>query len=589
VALDERLRRAFERAGEPADPSGVYEDLIRRRERRRMAHRIRMGALAVAVVGGTIVGVFALSRLFGIPGQDSVTPIVPAQPTPSNNGLVVFTTGDRITIQAADGSGAHDVPAPAPGLAWHVAWSPDGTQIAVAIFGDPRRSLWVMGLDGSEATRIAEGGNVSNPSWHPDGVHLVYSIEHNGLTEVHITRSDGSEDRVVYSEEAPGTYAVFSASFSPDGSQIVFDAGTDSGYDIFLVNADGSNVQQVTTTGTDYNPSWSPDGTQILFTRQEAASESDIFSMDPDGSNVRRLTHDDGRFTNLGARFSPDGTLITYEAGRNGIVGPIMVMDPDGSHVRMLIPGEVLGFSWQPVPSASPTVDPGRPQRGDIGLGFPVCDVTSVPGTFVPGVQGTGWVATKTGDVGCPRQGEGMQVLAVDVTGDGIADTSYGPLDCDPWCAAFAAPDVDGDGADELLIQNVQFSVYGLRLYDVATDPPAISPVILEPPGHVSTAFGGQDFEANAEPQFWLGGDAGISESIRCQAYPEPPGRVVISSAAAQPVDSTDGILDVSETWFVLEGDRLRIVDYREYTAPITDKTQPFLQTGGCGADLSYP
>jgi hypothetical protein len=271
------------------------------------------------------------------------------------------------------------------------------------------------------------------------------------------------------------------------------------------------------------------------------------------------------------------------------IVGVLIlsrVFAPAGSR-----PGADGGIapSVQPVPSASPTVEPGRPQHGDIGLGFPVCDVTRVPGTFAPGVGGTAWVATRTGDVGCPRQGDGMQVLAVDVTGDGLADTSYGPLECDPWCAAFAAPDVDGDGADELLIQNVQFSVYGLRLYDVATDPPAISPVILEPPGHVSTAFGGQDFEANAEPQFWLGGDAGISESIRCQAYPEPPGRVVISSAAAQPVDSTDGILDVSETWFVLEGDRLRIVDYREYTAPITDKTQPFLQTGGCGADLSYP
>ena len=65
---------------------------------------------------------------------------------------------------------------------------------------------------------------------------------------------------------------------------------------------------------------------------------------------------------------------------------------------------------------------------------------------FAPGVDGTAWVATKTGDLGCPSLGDGMQVLAVDVSGDNVADTSVGPLECDPWCSAFAAPDVDGDG-----------------------------------------------------------------------------------------------------------------------------------------------
>ena len=85
-----------------------------------------------------------------------------------------------------------------------------------------------------------------------------------------------------------------------------------------------------------------------------------------------------------------------------------------------------------------------------------MCNVTSVAGVFATGVDGTAWVATKTGDVGCPSLGDGMQVVAVDVSGDDEADASFGPLECDPWCSAFAAPDVDGDGTDELLIQNIQ-------------------------------------------------------------------------------------------------------------------------------------
>jgi hypothetical protein len=45
-----------------------------------------------------------------------------------------------------------------------------------------------------------------------------------------------------------------------------------------------------------------------------------------------------------------------------------------------------------------------------------------------------------------------FQVIAVDVSGDGVADGSLGPLECDPGCRTFAAPDVDADGIDEIAI-----------------------------------------------------------------------------------------------------------------------------------------
>jgi hypothetical protein len=64
-----------------------------------------------------------------------------------------------------------------------------------------------------------------------------------------------------------------------------------------------------------------------------------------------------------------------------------------------------------------PTPADAPPTGEDIGLGFPVCNVTSVAGVFASGVDGTAWVATKTGDVGCPSLGDGMQVVALDVSG----------------------------------------------------------------------------------------------------------------------------------------------------------------------------
>ena len=64
MALDERLRRELERAARPADPSGIYEELIRRRERRRIARRVEAGALALVVFAATIGSFFALTRIF---------------------------------------------------------------------------------------------------------------------------------------------------------------------------------------------------------------------------------------------------------------------------------------------------------------------------------------------------------------------------------------------------------------------------------------------------------------------------------------------------------------------------------------------
>lgn len=594
MALDERLQRELDRLGRPADPSGVYEELIRRRERRRIRRRVGSGLLVLAVVAGTTAGVFALSKLFGGPG-DEVTPLVPGTPTGAENGLVAFTTGARIVVQAADGSDPHEVPVPAPGLAWHIAWSPDGTRLAVAVFDGPRRSLWVMRADGSNATEIANGENVSRPSWHSNGALITYSLERNGRTEVHVTRSDGTHDRVVYSEPAPGTYAVFSATFSPDGSRIVFDAGTDSEYNVFVMASDGSSVRQLTRTGTDYNPAWSPDGSRIVFVRYEAISESDVFLMDADGSDVRRLTNHGSRFTNIDPQFSPDGAFITYGSAENGIAGlSIIAMATDGSDPEVLVEGDVLGFSWQPVPdptrdvpqqSEPPTPSPSDGVGDDIGLGFPVCDVTSVRGQFSPGIDGTAFVATRRGDMGgCPTADGGMQVLAVDLDGDGVADTSYGPLECDPWCSAFAAPDVDGDGTDELLIQNIQFSIVGLKLFEVQLGDggAALGPVTVAPPGYPRGGL-----EPGAEPQLWLGGDAFDVDTLRCEDSPE--GRVLIHTTATEdPPDSTDAVWRATETTYSLNDDvTTSIVQVRKFTEPV-GPGPPSFQSGEtlCGSNL---
>jgi hypothetical protein len=181
----------------------------------------------------------------------------------------------------------------------------------------------------------------------------------------------------------------------------------------------------------------------------------------------------------------------------------------------------------------------------------------------------------------CPPLDGATQVLALDVTGDGLADTSYEPLECDQWCNAFAAPDVDHDGDDELLIQNVQFSIKGLKLFEVESGDggAGLGPVAVAQPGTAA-------FEGGTEPQLWLGGDEGNWDAIRCEPFES--GRALVSTTSSHPVDAP-GDRQVTETWFVLEGFELRVVDVREYTAPVNDDALPFLQTDGCGANFPYP
>jgi Tol biopolymer transport system component len=452
------------------------------------------------------------------------------------------------------------------------------------MFGNQQRSLYVMGANGSNPSMIASAENVSAPSWWPDGTRIAYVAESGGRSTIHVVNADGSEDQVLYGIDAPGTRAIFSAKVSPDGTQILFDQGTDVGFDIFSMAADGSALRQLTHTGQDYNPSWSPDGTKIAFTRQDGPMESDIFTMAGDGTDVTRLTDDGNGRTNLDPIWSPDGTMIAFIAGRTGGPGPVVVMDADGTNPTKLVSADVLGVSWQPL-LASPSKSSTPQATSDLGLGFPVCNVTSVQGHFGDAqTVGTAYVASKRGDVGpCPNASEADNLVAVDVTGDGQADVGYGPIRCQVACSAFAASDVDGDGTDELLVQDVAFSIAGLRLFKIGlADSPAIVPVTVAPPGDPAGGF-----EPGKQVRLWLGGDEFRLDALRCETGPDV--RVLVATTAeSKPHDSVDAVWYAHETTFMLRDDgTLDVVGTRDFQEPATSESPSFATRGGlCGARL---
>jgi Tol biopolymer transport system component len=151
--------------------------------------------------------------------------------------------------------------------------------------------------------------------------------------------------------------------WSPDGTRIsasgssVSDAGNCCSRNVYVMNADGTNLQRLTNTpstteGEDYEPTWAPDGTWLAFTStrserprdpEDPINDSDdreIYRMDADGTNEQQLTATPSVNSDEQPSISPDGTKIAFASNRhyrffgdpeNADLLDIYVMNADGT------------------------------------------------------------------------------------------------------------------------------------------------------------------------------------------------------------------------------------------------------------------
>lgn len=106
------------------------------------------------------------------------------------------------------------------------------------------------------------------------------------------------------------------AQVSPDGKKIVYSVAyysveqDKSNRELFLMNADGSDNKQITSTKYAENSAvWIKGGTKIAFLSNESGS-SQIWEMNPDGSEKKQLS--DYKDNIEGFAFSPDGKKVLF-------------------------------------------------------------------------------------------------------------------------------------------------------------------------------------------------------------------------------------------------------------------------------------
>jgi Tol biopolymer transport system component len=244
----------------------------------------------------------------------------------------------------------------------------DGTKLIFQSERDPANpfyQIFLLDLDTGDTQQISPGHGKTTCAWlHPDGHKALFASTQDDPDarkeqEAELKdRAEGKQKR--YAWDYDEFFDIFAydlgskaytnltqakgydaeGCYSPDGTQIVFSSNRawydpavtgispedrawfamnpSFGLDLYLMNADGSNVRRLTSApGYDGGPFFSHDGKKICFRRFDRKGETaEVYTMNLDGTEERQLTH-------LGAMswapfFHPSGDYLIFNTNTQG-------------------------------------------------------------------------------------------------------------------------------------------------------------------------------------------------------------------------------------------------------------------------------
>ncbi len=333
----------------------------------------QLGVLALlAVLLAAAVAVYVGSR------QNE--PNLPAPFGRAVNGLIPFAidgdlfAGDPVT-------GGSELLLPGDTYDYDPYHSRDGTRIAFARRVDPAIEgvdlLMVMNLDDMSVRPVTADPlhGLAWWDWSPSGDALIAVHEVDGIPAFHLFDANGVDAPRALAE---GIQVVHPSFRPPDGAEILFRGETADGASLYVMNADGTDIRQLTdqitfdTGGFSLTqPRYSPDGSQIAYHLWDPElGNMRLWVMDADGTDPRELTADVGTYYIASPVWSNDGTRIAAQRSRDisaeATESNFVIIDvEDGTVIKTgpNLPQEGGSIEWAPDDSRLlmvPNIDGGR-------------------------------------------------------------------------------------------------------------------------------------------------------------------------------------------------------------------------------------
>ena len=202
----------------------------------------------------------------------------------------------------------------------------------------PTYDIYTANANGKKVRRLTNtGGYDAEATVSPDGKTIVFTSTRDGDLDIYTMDIKGRNVKRLTTELGYDGGAFF----SPDGKQIVYrayhpkteaeiarykdrlanDLIEPNNFEIWVMNADGSNKRQVTKLGdASFAPFFTPDGKAIIFSTNHFATDPrkrnfDLALINVDGTGLERVTYEE-TFDGF-PMFSPDGKKLVFASNRN--------------------------------------------------------------------------------------------------------------------------------------------------------------------------------------------------------------------------------------------------------------------------------